>query len=272
MSNNQLANVKMEYEVNGEEINLTMNTVKKYLVRGNADKITDQEVIMFMNLCKFQRLNPFLNEAYLVKFGQDAQIITGKEAFMKRAESHEQYDGFKAGIIVLDKEGDLTRREGTFKLPEEKLVGGWSRVYRADRKMEVVAEVSIEEYSKNQSTWKSIPATMIRKVALVQALRESFPAELGAMYTSEEVQEDVAPRNIQVEVEDEIKEHANQEVIDFEEPVEYKNQKGEVITGDEEVPMSYEEVHGVSQEEHQEKLFESISETTTRATEPKIDF
>ena len=34
--------------------------------------------------------------------------------------------------------------------------------------------------------WSGKPATMIRKVALVQALREAFPARLGGMYASEE--------------------------------------------------------------------------------------
>lgn len=34
--------------------------------------------------------------------------------------------------------------------------------------------------------WSGKPATMIRKVALVQALREAFPARLGALYTAEE--------------------------------------------------------------------------------------
>lgn len=217
MSNNKLATANMQYEVNGEEINLTMNTVKKYLVRGQADKITDQEVVMFMNLCKYQKLNPFLNEAYLVKFGNDAQIITGKEAFMKRAEAHEQYEGFEAGIFVTDKEGNLNRREGTFSLPDETLVGGWAKVYRKDRKVPVIGEVSMKEYSKNQSTWKSIPSTMIRKVALVQALREAFPADLGALYTAEEVQDTpTVPRNVEAEVKDEIEEKANREVIDFE--------------------------------------------------------
>src|SRR5699024_3015705 len=132
-TNNQLQNVKMSYEVNGEAVNLTMNTVKQYLVRGQADKVTDQEVVMFMNLCKYQKLNPFLNEAYLVKFGNDAQIITGKEAFMKRAEQNDKYEGFKAGIIVLTKDGQIQKREGTFSLEDERLVGGWAEVHRNDR-------------------------------------------------------------------------------------------------------------------------------------------
>lgn len=216
-TNNQLQNVKMSYEVNGEAVNLTMNTVKQYLVRGQADKVTDQEVVMFMNLCKYQKLNPFLNEAYLVKFGNDAQIITGKEAFMKRAEQNDKYEGFKAGIIVLTKDGQIKKREGTFSLEDERLVGGWAEVHRNDRVMPTIAEVSMKEYSKNQSTWKSMPSTMIRKVALVQALRETFPTDLGSMYTEEEstpVRHDVTP-SVDESVQQEIDQNANSEELDF---------------------------------------------------------
>ena len=36
-----------------------------------------------------------------------------------------------------------------------------------------------------------MPATMIRKVALVQALREAFPSELSGMYDQSEMGVDV---------------------------------------------------------------------------------
>ncbi|WP_284142982.1 recombinase RecT [Caloranaerobacter azorensis] len=97
---NDLMTKECSFVVNGEEVKLTGNTVKNYLTRGNAD-VTDQEVVMFINLCKYQKLNPFLNEAYLVKFkGAPAQIITSKEAYMKKAEMNPQYDGMRAGLIV----------------------------------------------------------------------------------------------------------------------------------------------------------------------------
>jgi len=37
------------------------------------------------------------------------------------------------------------------------------------------------------SSWKTMPATMIRKVPLVQSLREAFPDEFGGMYSPEEM-------------------------------------------------------------------------------------
>ncbi len=37
------------------------------------------------------------------------------------------------------------------------------------------------------SNWAAKPGTMIRKVALVQALREAFPEDLQALYDAEEM-------------------------------------------------------------------------------------
>ena len=110
----ELMTKQVEFSVNGESVKLTGKTVKNFLVRGNSD-VTDQEAAMFINLCKYQKLNPFLNEAYLVKFkGSPAQMIVGKEAFMKRAENNEQFQGFKAGIIV-ERKGDMVELEGEKK-------------------------------------------------------------------------------------------------------------------------------------------------------------
>lgn len=184
---NEILEKPIEYEVNGEEVKLTGNMVKQYLVSGNG-KVTDQELVMFLQLAKYQKLNPFLNEAYLVKFGsQPAQIIVSKEAFMKRAENHPQYDGFEAGIVV-QRGDDIKELSGGIKLPKDKLIGGWAKVYRKDRKMPIESQVALEEFSKGQATWKNMPNTMIRKTAIVNALREAFPETLGAMYTEDDKQ------------------------------------------------------------------------------------
>lgn len=175
------------FKANGDDVTLSPSIVRDYLVRGNSKEVTGQEIAMFLNLCKFQHLNPFLNEAFIVKFGdKPAQLITSKEAFMKRAESHPQYNGLKAGVIVVNNNG-VEFRNGAFTVPDfDQLVGGWCEVYRKDRDIPVRVEISLSEFSKGQSTWKTMPATMIRKTAIVNALREAFPETLGALYTEDD--------------------------------------------------------------------------------------
>ena len=148
------------FKANGDDVTLSPSIVRDYLVRGNSKEVTGQEIAMFLNLCKFQHLNPFLNEAYIVKFGdKPAQLITSKEAFMKRAESHPQYNGLKAGVIVVNNNG-VEFRNGAFTVPDfDQLVGGWCEVYRKDRDIPVRVEISLDEFSKGQSTWKTMSAT-----------------------------------------------------------------------------------------------------------------
>lgn len=184
---------EITFSANGAQVTLTPETVKNYLVSGNRDKVSMQEVVMFMNLCKFNGLNPWLREAYLIKYGNEpATIVAGKEAFTKRAETNDHFNGYEAGVVVLNEDGQLIYRNGSLKLPDETLVGGYAEVWRKDREHSYRSEVSFDEYvgKKSDGTvnrqWATKPTTMIRKVALVQALREAFPGTLGGMYAAEE--------------------------------------------------------------------------------------
>ncbi len=210
----------VEYEANGEMVKLSPSMIRKYLVSGGG-AVSDQEVMMFLTLCKYQHLNPFLREAYLIKFGSSdpATIVTGKDVFTKRADANPNYKGKKAGIIVLKENGTVEEREGTMVLPNEKLVGGWATVFINNKEPEYQA-VSFEEYAGRKkdgtlnSQWAKKPATMIRKVAVVQALREAFPDRFQGMYTQEEFAE-VSDIKLDTEkiVEMEIEENANS--VDF---------------------------------------------------------
>jgi phage recombination protein Bet len=185
----------VEYEANGEKIKLTPNVIKKFLASGTPDSVTDQEIVMFMQICKAQKLNPFLREAYLIKYGnQPAAIVTGKDTFTKRAAKSPHSEGQEAGIIVVNLKKEVEFRKGTFYIKgKEELVGGWANVYRNDKKHPIEITVSLDEYLGKKkdgtinSNWTQRPATMIRKVALVQALREAFPEDFEGLYSPEEM-------------------------------------------------------------------------------------
>lgn len=193
----QHANAKVvEYECGGQLVKLSPNIIRNYLVNGNGN-VTDQEVAMFLNLCKFQKLNPFLREAYLIKYGsQPATIVTGKEAITKRAMRSPNYAGQQAGVVVLTEDGTLENRIGSIVLEDETLVGGWAKVFVKGYEYPIEITVAFGEYVGRKSSgeinsqWSKRPATMIRKVALVQALREAFPEDLAGMYSTEEMNVD----------------------------------------------------------------------------------
>lgn len=169
----------------GVEVQITAEDVRRTICENASDK----EVAMFLELCRAQRLNPFIKDAYLVKYGNSpASIITSKEVFTKRANANKAYRGFEAGVVYLAKNGEVRQREGSavYKAAGEKLVGGWCRVHVEGRKP-FYDEVTLEEYSTGKSNWAKMPATMIRKVALVHCLREAFTDDLQGLYAAEEM-------------------------------------------------------------------------------------
>ena len=186
---------RVSYEVNGETVNLSFPIVRNYLTRGNA-AVTDAECIMFISLCKANKLNPFLGDAYLVKYDQHgpATMVTARDAFAKRAEGGPGFEGFQSGVIVL-RDGKVEELEGAFFLPGDTLIGGWARVYRSDRKFQNVQRVRLAEYNTGKSTWATKPATMIQKVAEAQAFRKAFPMATAGLYTPEELPDEQQPEH-----------------------------------------------------------------------------
>lgn len=206
------------YEADGETITLTPSIVQNYIV-GTDAKITLPEFKFFTSLCKARGLNPFLKEAYCIKYGKNpAQIVVGKDAVLKRAIKNPNYDGMESGVIVQVKEtGEITERKGTFYLRDsENLVGGWAKVFRKDWQHPTYCSVSFDEVAQKKSdgslnaNWSGKGATMVEKVAKVRALRETFVEELGGMYEAEEMGVDLpnetAPQK--------------QEIIQQDEPIE----------------------------------------------------
>lgn len=192
MSNNK--EIAVTYEVNGEQIRLTPKIVQEYIVGTNA-QITMPEFKFFTELCKARKLNPFLKEAYCIKYGNNpAQIVVGKDAILKIAVLNPKYDGMESGIIVTDEKGSVIERQGTFKLESEKLVGGWARVYRKDWNHPIYCSVTFDEVAQRKSdgklnsNWSNKGATMVEKVAKVRALRETFVEDLSGMYEADEIE------------------------------------------------------------------------------------
>ncbi len=202
------------YNVGGYEIKLSKKIVRDTICRG-MDTVTDDEIVSFIALCKFNQLNPFIRESYLVKYkNAPAQMIVSKDAFLKRADMCPNYDGFDAGVIVISADGKVIERDGSFVCPGETLVGGWCKVYRKDRTHPTVAKVNLNEYDKNQSVWAEKKSTMIAKVAKVQALREAFPNQLSQLYTDDEFNANAA-ESVDVQIAAEKAEHANAETIEI---------------------------------------------------------
>jgi len=177
----------------GERYKLDKATVMKYLT--DNKEITDSEFNMFFQLCKVNKVNPFLKEAYIIKYGNSpATIVLDYKVLQQIAEDNKNYRGMKHGVIVVDKDGKVIERNGEYKLDGEVLIAGWCEVYRNDREHPTRVTAMFEEFKATKSNgevnsnWASKPCFMICKVAKAQALREAFPNLVGSnVYISEEM-------------------------------------------------------------------------------------
>lgn len=184
---------KVEYKSMSDiPVKIDSDTVRRMLVKGDG-RVTDAEVAFFLRTCQAKRLDPFEEgEVSLIKYGDSApaQMVVGYQAYVRRADYNPEYRGYKAGITVL-RQGQVIQKEGAcvYKALEEKLIGGWCRVFRERNGYmdETFMEVALDEYDTGKSNWKSKPATMIRKVAISQAFRNAFPTEYEGLYTTEEM-------------------------------------------------------------------------------------
>lgn len=183
----------------GTEVKLSPAIVAKYVLTGNGEA-SDKDVFSFLAKCRARGLNPLAGDAYMTCFksrdgSTSTSVIVSKDYFVRTATQQPGFDGMRAGVVVANrKTGELTYREGSIVgKNSECLVGGWAEVYDKGRRFASRAEVSLDEYDQGRSLWKSKPATMIRKVALVQALREAYPGAFGGIYDRDEMPEPVIP-------------------------------------------------------------------------------
>ena len=184
----------VKYEWQGQEMELKADDVRNLI--STSPSVTDKEIKLFLQLCKYQNLNPFVREAYLVKYGDKnpASIVVGKEVFTKRAENNVNFDGYEISDNYKHKM-NLSEFEVTCS------------VYRKNLTHPINVTVSYSEYvgtnwkGEVNRMWANKPRTMLRKVALMQALREAFPTALGGLYEENELDQRTAPIDITPKIE-----------------------------------------------------------------------
>lgn len=234
-----------------------------------------QELQTLLAIVKNRNLNPFTKEVYFIKYGNNpAQIVVSKDAFMKRAEQNQNYDGFESGVIYEDEKGELKTKKGVILPRKATLIGGWCEVYRKDRSRPVYREVELSAYNTHKNWWQKAPGQMIEKVAIVAAVRDAFSENVGGLYTADEMEQaapiDVTPRETQEDVKArkmaQIEQH-RQEQAQPVQPEQELIEEGEEV---EEQPQP----NFISNEQH-DTIMQQINELaliTGRATEAVADY
>jgi phage recombination protein Bet len=192
----------------GKEITLTIDDIKRFLVRGNPEAVTIQELVFFAGVCRARGMDPYAGDCYLIKYGKtdSAAIVTARGYFEARAKAQKDCKGWAAGIIVVTEEGEGPEvyRNGALPRPGDRLIGGWFKGHSDKWDIPLELEADLQMYIKKTREghvtkfWAlEKQAHMIRKVALVQGLRELWPNEFAGLYAPEEMgPETVEPKAI----------------------------------------------------------------------------
>ena len=152
-----------------------------------AKTLTDTEFELFLYLAKTYHLDPLLREIWAVKYaGEPAQIYAGRDGFLKVAHLSGQFDGLQT-VLLLETGGKVIEADISFK--GAVLLGAKCTVWRKDMNNPISASVALQEYNTGRANWKTMPDTMIRKVAEAHALRRAF--SIHGLYMPEEMEKNV---------------------------------------------------------------------------------
>lgn len=164
--------------------------LKRTIAKGSSD----DELSLFIHICRRTGLDPFAKQIYLVpRWDGKAQCEirvaqTGIDGYRSVAERTGNFAGSDEPTYVYEPDDNKEERPKSASVTVYRIVQGV--------KVSTTRRARWSEFfpkqEKNQFMWKSLPHIMLAKCAEAQALRAAFPQVLGGLYVTEEM--DQAPR------------------------------------------------------------------------------
>jgi recombination protein RecT len=181
MSKNQLSAINtQEFEnvFTQKELEVVVNSIAK--------GATNEELALFIQICKQNNLNPFKNHIYFIKYGNQMSIQVSVEGIQYLAQQREDYKGvtnqlvhenddFEIGIDPETQE--LKIEKHTIKIPRGKVAAAYAIAKREgypDKVVVIEAEEVDHLKNKSGSQWKTYYNDMFKKHALKRALKLQF--------------------------------------------------------------------------------------------------
>lgn len=149
---------------------------------------TDDELALFLYTARHVGLDPLRRQIHFVK---RKRYDPETQKYIDVGTIQTGIDGYR---LISDRTGKLRGiKRGVIRDDKGQLIGAWAEVYRSDWDFPARTEVSFVEYCQTDKNgnpmamWKTIPETMIQKVAEVAAHRMAFPDRFANLYSDDEM-------------------------------------------------------------------------------------
>ncbi len=171
------------YNFDARQVDILRKTV--------AAGVPPAEFLVFLEVCKHRRLNPFAREIYAIMRQDKMTVQVSIDGFRKLAERSGNYRG-QIGPYFCGPDG-VWKEEWLLDTPPTAAKVG---VLRDGFDRPIWAVARHNAYVQPTSpTWRKMPDLMLAKCAEALALRKAFPDEMSGLYTHEEMAQAGRPDN-----------------------------------------------------------------------------
>jgi len=172
-----------------------------------AKGATDDELKLFITVCRNAKLDPFIRQVHFVKrwdskLGKEVGVIqVGIDGFRSIAEMSNSYAG--SDDAVYKDEHEETLNKETIMVPGSATVSVYKLMSNGER-YPFTATARWKEYypgDKQGYMWRKMPFNQLGKCAEALALRKAFPKLLSGLYAPEEMDQGGAAADPQKQIE-----------------------------------------------------------------------
>lgn len=201
MSKNQLGPIntnQFEEYFSPKELDVVINSIAK--------GANNEELALFIQICKHNGLDPFKSHIYFIKYGNQMSIQVSVEGILYLAQQREDFNGVTNQLVhendefevEIDPETqELKIIKHSIKIPRGKVAAAYAIAKRKDYPDKVVLiETDEVEHLKNKagSQWKTYYNDMFKKHALKRALKLQFGIEVDEENLGQDSTESYQPR------------------------------------------------------------------------------
>jgi recombination protein RecT len=188
MSKNQISTLALTPQITDAFAPAVLEVIRTSI----APTATDTEFLLFVHKAASYGLDPFKNEIFFIKYGQQARIQFAAEAYLSKAREKEGFQAPDTQMVHENDEFKIVRNPETKELevvtheigfPRGKIIGAYCVAYREGYRP-VTVVMDIEEIAhmftgQNKDNWNKWTSDMFGKHVQQRALKKQYGLEFG---------------------------------------------------------------------------------------------